>query len=89
MPATTFAIQEVTVEEHTEERLEEVLRDIRIKAETLPPEQFLAMMDKLVESSRRYIAACEDDAVRGDLRQMYQGIVRYAMDCQMRTSMLH
>jgi len=80
---------EGTLEEHTEERLEDILRDIRVKAETLPPDQFLAMMDKLVESSRQYINSCEDEEVRTDLRQMYRGIVKYALDCQVRTRQLH
>ena len=74
---------------HTEERLEEILRDIQIKAETLSPEQFLAMVDRLVDSSRRYIAACEDEITRMDLREMYQGIVKYALDCQVRSRPLH
>ena len=74
---------------HTEEQLEDILRDIQIKAETLAPEQFLAMVDRLVESSRRYIAACEDETTRTDLREMYQGIVKYALDCQMRARPLH
>lgn len=70
---------------HTEqEKFASVLEDIAVKAGRMPVEDFLEMLDKLVEDSRKYINSFEDEETRSNLRQMYQGIVRYALDCQVR-----
>jgi|GEM_PF-5991838 len=66
------------------ELIKAALGEIRRNAEELPAEDFFEHLDELVENSRRFIESFDDDETRGRLREVYRGIIRYALDCKIK-----
>jgi len=60
------------------------LGEIQRRAQEMPAEEFFEHLDDLVESSRRFIDSFDDDETRGRLREVYRGIIRYALDCKIK-----
>lgn len=63
---------------------EEALGQIQRCAFEMSAEEFFASLDELVENSRKFIDSFEDEETRGRLRDVYKGIVRYALDCKIK-----
>ena len=66
--------------------IQEALGEIQRKAKEMPAEEFFEQLDSMVESSRHFIESFDDDETRGRLREVFRGIVRYALDCKIKTS---
>ena len=66
--------------------IQKALGEIQRSAREMPAAEFFEQLDAMVESSRRFIESFDDDETRGRLREVFRGIVRYALDCKVRTS---
>ena len=55
----------------------------------LPPEEFFKVLDRIVETTRAHIESFEDEETRQCLLETYRGIVRYALDCQLKAHRYH
>jgi pantothenate kinase type III len=62
--------------------IQDVLGEIHRNAQEMPAEEFFEHLDDLVENSRRFIETFDDDETRRRLREVYRGIIRYALDCK-------
>jgi len=61
------------------------LGEIQRSAVEMSAEEFFEQLDVMVEDSRRFIESFDDEETRGRLREVYRGIIRYALDCKIKS----